>query len=425
VRDLEVRRASVGGDIEATLVDGEFAPVAHQAAGATRLGVVDEREQIAARSVGAEDVGAEAGGGRSGFGLMGHLFGSPDSGVEPRCQRRNEPVGLGGDECVAQGAHRVVEVVERCLERCQGADVDHAVVHGQLVEVDEPQCGRGRLGGDRSVGEDVDADVAVLGEPGDEPGHLGERAVEVALGVGEIVGCLPEGVARFVHLAVLDELETVEQAKVAVTGSRAGLHGGGGHPGGGDGGEYADTDGAPHDPLADVLASADVARDGDDAHRCGGEQRGEEEELVPLEAQRDLDDERGDAGADDDVVGAVPADPGAAGEGGGGEDDPQQRAGQRPDDRDAGAGHQRPPGRRGAEPGDECGECRDEDRIDHRCAGGRSVGQGGGDRRDGGDDGDGSRVVVGDRVPPRASHPVDQYRPGVRAGRRRPRWWRP
>ena len=299
------------------------------------------------------------------------------------------------------------------FERGECADVDDAVVDGELVEVDELEGGGRGVRGDGRVGQHVDADVAVLRDAGDEPGHLGEGAVEFALGVGEVVGCLGERLARFGHFAVLQVFEAVEEAEVAVAGGGAGLCGGDAEPGDGDCGEDADTDGAPHDPLADVLASADEPGDADDAHRGGGDDRRGQEELVPLQAQRDLHDGGGDDGTDDRLIGAVPSDPGAAGERDGGQDDPDERAGERSDEGDARPGHERPPRRRCPEPGDESGECGDEDDVGAGGPGGGGVGQHGQHRGDGRDDGDHDCVGVRDRVPPGLRHRSPKYHPPV------------
>ena len=282
----------------------------------------------------------------------------------------------------------VVEVVEGCFECGEGADVDDAVFHSELIEVDELQRGRGGVGCLGGAGEHVDSDVAVLGDARDEAGQLRQRAVERALGVGEILGGLREDVTGLGDLAILEIVEAIEQPEVAVAGGGARLRSRSTEPGDGNGGQQPDADGGPHDSSTHVLASADVAGDTDEARGSSRDDRREQEELVPFEAQRDLHDDPGDHRSGDGLVGLIPADPRTHGEGNGGRDDPDVRARERADQSDAGAGHERPPRCGCAEPRHECGEAGDEDDVGGGRAGGGRVGQGRDDRRDRGDSGD-------------------------------------
>jgi hypothetical protein len=113
-------------------------------------------------------------------------------------------------------ADGLLEVGEGWFERGEGVDVDHAVDDRELVEVDELQGGGCRLGGDRRVGEHVDTEVAVLGRIGTTRANWVSGLSSVLFGVGEVGGGLLQGLLRVGDLAVLDELEPVEQPEVAV-----------------------------------------------------------------------------------------------------------------------------------------------------------------------------------------------------------------
>ena len=213
------------------------------------------------------------GGRGGGFGLVGGLVGAADAGVEARLERWDEPVGSGVVERVAEFADGLLEVGEWCFECGESTDVDDAVGDGELVEVDELQGGGRRLGGNGGVGEHVGAGVAVLGDAGHEAGHLGERAVQCALGFGEIGGRLLQGCLGVGDVAVLQEFEPVEHAEVAVAGGVAGVAAGDPEPDDRNDRKCADCDRAPHDALAHVLAPTHVARDGDHAHGDGRDDR--------------------------------------------------------------------------------------------------------------------------------------------------------
>ncbi len=262
------------------------------------------------------------------------------------------------------------------------------------------------------AGEDVGGRVAVLGDAGDEAGELRERAVELVARVAEVERRLAQGGSGLGRLAVLDELQPVEHAEVSVAGGVAGLERGDTDPDDGDGGEPADGDQPDPHPLAEVPPAALDAEHGDDAERCGAEQRGREEERVPLQSQHDLDDDASDRRAGDRLVGPGRPDPGRAEQRGDTREQDDQRAGQRAGCRDAGAGDERPPRRRRAGPRDERRGQRGEHRVDDRVAGRLGTGQRGDDAGQDGDRDDDPFLVVRDRVAPDARHqPASITRP--------------
>ena len=196
VRNLEVGGSPAVGDLDAAVVDGDLDPVAHQAAGAAGLGVVDEGERGSVR-------------GSSAPSMPGPMRAAAAVALAwwAAWSARRIPVSSrdwNGATSQADSASLSVSRSSLTVPRGRASGASSAArAPMSTTPFVDGRAGRGRRTASVVAAESAAAaalaststpPLRFWARPGHEAGQLGERAVERALGVGEVVGRLREGV---------------------------------------------------------------------------------------------------------------------------------------------------------------------------------------------------------------------------------------